>query len=140
MNNFRAAVRSLLSTPGSSVVVILTLAIAIGANTAIFSVVNGVLLRPLGFGDDSSIVVVWSTLDSDPDGIFRLSPPDYVDLRSGADSFAGQVALYRYIGSTLTGLDQPQRVGSMAATPQLFRVLDAKPELGQLFKIGRAHV
>ena len=64
MNNFRAALRSLLSTPGPTAVVIVTLAIAIGANTAIFSVINGLLLRPLGFGDDSRLVVVWATMDS----------------------------------------------------------------------------
>jgi len=130
MNNFKAAVRSLLATPGPTFVVIATLAIAIGANTAIFSVVNGVLLRPLGYGDDSRLVVLWSTNDTDT---FRMSPADYRDVRDEASAFSGQVALTRFIGSTLTALEQPVRVGSMVVTPRLFGVLQARPAAGQLF-------
>ena len=130
MNNFKAAVRSLLSTPGPTLVVIATLAIAIGANTAIFSVVDGVLLRPFGYGDDSRLVVLWSTNEADT---FRLSPADYRDVRDQAGAFGGQVALSRYIGSTLTAMEQPVRVGSMTVTPRLFSVLQARPAAGQLF-------
>jgi len=132
MDNFKAAVRSLLSTPGPTLVVIATLAIAIGANTAIFSIVNGVLLRPLGYGDDSRLVVLWSTNETDT---FRLSPADYRDVRDEAGAFDGQVALTRYIGSTLTALEQPVRVGSMTVTPRLFSVLGARPAAGQLFGV-----
>ena len=132
MDNFKAAVRSLLSTPGPTIVVIATLAIAIGANTAIFSVIDGVLLRPLGYGDDSRLVVLWATNGSDT---FRLSPADYRDLRDDADAFDGQAALSRYIGSTLTALEQPVRVGSMTVTPRLFSVLGTKPAAGQLFGV-----
>jgi len=113
-------------------VVIATLAIAIGANTAIFSVVDGVLLRPLGYGDDSRLVVLWSTNETDT---FRLSPADYRDVRDEAGAFDGQVALTRYIGSTLTALEQPVRVGSMTVTPRLFSVLGARPAVGQLFGV-----
>ena len=133
MGNFKAAVRSLLSTPASTLVVIATLAIAIGANSAIFSVVDGVLLRPLGYGDESRIVVVWATAGADKLDTFRLSPADYRDLRESVRAFDGQVALYRSLGSTLTGFDRPARVGSMTVTPQLFPVLDAKPSLGRFF-------
>ena len=130
MSNLKAAVRSLLSTPGPTFVVIATLAIAIGANTAIFSVVDGVLLRPFGYGDDSELVVLWSTNETDT---FRLSPADYRDIRDEVSGFGGQVALTRYIGSTLTGFEEPVRVGSMSVTPRLFTVLEATPALGQLF-------
>ena len=88
MDNFKAAARSLLSTPGPTLLVVATLAIAIGANTAIFSVVNGVLRRPLGYGDDSRLVVVWATNDADRLDSFRLSPADYRDLRDRAESLA----------------------------------------------------
>jgi putative ABC transport system permease protein len=132
MDNFKAAGRSLLSTPGPALVIILTLAIAIGANTAIFSVIESVLLRPLGYGDDRELVVLWSTNETDT---FRLSPADYRDVRDEVGAFGGQVALSRYIGSTLTGLEQPVRVGSMAVTPRLFTVLESRPALGQLFGI-----
>lgn len=153
MDNLKAALRSLLSTPGPAVVVIATLAIAIGANTAIFSVVNGVLLRPLGYGDDSRIVVPWAT-NAPTSGVaggaaggvpyegasshadlelFRLSPADYRDLREDASAFGGQVALSRYIGSTLTAVEPPVRVGSLTVTPRLFSVLRAKPAIGGFF-------
>ena len=65
MDNLKAAARSLLSTPAATFVVIATLAIAIGANTAIFSVIDSVLLRPFGYGDDSQLVVLWSTNETD---------------------------------------------------------------------------
>ncbi|HXV63625.1 MAG TPA: ABC transporter permease [Vicinamibacteria bacterium] len=133
MDNLKAAVRSLLSTPGPTTVVIATLAIAIGANTAIFSVVSGVLLRPLGYGDDSGIVVLWATHASDELDLFRLSPADYRDVRDGADAFDGRVALYRFIGSTLTARERPIRVGSLAVTPRLFRILATKAAVGQFF-------
>jgi len=110
-----------------------TLALAIGANTAIFSIVNGVLLRPLGYGDDSRLVVLWATTGADGSNLFRLSPADYRDLREGADAFGGQVALYRSIGSTLTGLDQPAQVGSLTVTARVFSVLDATPALGRFY-------
>ena len=133
MNNFKAAARSLLSTPVPTLVVIATLAIAIGANTAIFSVVDGVLFRPLGYGDDSRLVVLWATTGSDQQDRFRLSPPTYRDLREGAEAFDGQVLLYRSIGSTLTGLERPVSVGSLTVTARMFRVLGTKPALGQFF-------
>lgn len=133
MHNFKAALRSLLSTPGPTLVVIATLAIAIGANTSIFSVVEGVLLRPLGYGNDSRLVVLWGTNDSGHGDLFRLSPADYRDVRDVAESFDEQVALYRSIGSTLTGLERPVRVGSLTVTTRLFRVLGTKPTVGQFF-------
>jgi len=133
MANFKAAARSLLATPSLTLVIVATLAIAIGANTAIFSVVNGVLLRSLGYDDDDGLVVVWAAHDNNRADTFRLSPADYRDLRENVDAFDGNVALYRSIGSTLTGLDQPVRVGSLTVTPRLFPVLKAKPAVGQFF-------
>lgn len=128
----KAAWRSLRSTPGPTLVVVLTLAIAIGANTSIFSVVQGVLLRSLGYEDDQRLVVLWSRSGEGED-LFRLSPADYRDVREEAESFSGQAALYRSIGSTLTGLEPPVRVGSLAVTTRLFNVLRARPALGQFF-------
>ena len=133
MNNFKAAARSLLATPGPTLVVIATLAIAIGANTAIFSIVNGVLLQPLGYAHDDQLVVLWAGNESG--ATFRLSPADYRDVRDNVEAFGGYVGLYRSIGSTMTGLDRPVRIGTMTATPPLFRALGAKPAIGQLFSV-----
>ncbi len=133
MTDFKAALRSLLSTPGPTLVVIATLAVAIGANTAIFSVVNGVLLRPIGYENEDALVVLWGTQEANPEATFRLSPADYRDTRDMAQAFDGQVLLYRSIGSTLTGLEPAARVGSLAVTSRLFQVLGATPALGQFF-------
>jgi putative ABC transport system permease protein len=132
MDNLRAAFRALRATPGPTFVVIATLAIAIGANAAIFTVVNSVLLRPL-YGDDDGLVVVWTTNGADDDNKSRLSPADYRDLRDGVEAFDGSVALYRSIGSTLTSAEQPVRVGSFVVTARLFRTLGTRPALGRLF-------
>ena len=132
MNDLKAALRSLLSTPGATAVVVVTLVLAIGASTAIFSVVQGVLLRSLGYPSEDRLVVLWATHQASAGDSFRLSPADYRDLRDGARSFAGQVALYRAIGSTLTGLDVPVRVGSLSVTGRLFQVLGAEVAAGRL--------
>ncbi|NKB87264.1 MAG: FtsX-like permease family protein [Acidobacteria bacterium] len=129
MDNFKVAVRALRATPVPTLVVIVTLAIAIGANTAIFTVVNGVLLEPI-YGDDESLMVLWATTGSETS---RLSPPDYRDLRDTTDAFDGRVALYRSIGSTLTDFEEPVQVGSYTVTARLFRTLDVSPALGRFF-------
>lgn len=133
VDNIKAAVRSLLSTPVPTLVVIATLAIAIGANTAIFSVVNGVLLRPIGYGDEGRLAVLWAENSSAAAKPFRLSPADYRDVRDGVTAFDEQVALSRRIGSTLTALDRPVNIGSLGVTPRLFSVLAARPAVGQFF-------
>jgi len=133
MDNFKAAARSLLSTPGPTLVVIATLAIAIGANTAIFSVVNGVLLRPLGFGDENQLVVLWQTNEAQGLENSRFSMGDYRDVRESAAAFDGQVAMYRYVGFTMTALERPARVSTLIISPRVFRVLQAEPAVGRVF-------
>lgn len=129
MDNFKAAVRALRAAPLPTLVVIATLAVAIGANTAIFTVVNGVLLEPI-YGDDERLMVLWATTGSETS---RLSPPDYRDLRETTGAFDGKVALYRSIGSTITSFEDPVQVGSYTVTARLFRTLDVQPALGRFF-------
>ncbi len=133
MDNFKAAARSLLSTPGPTLVVLATLAIAIGANTAIFSVVNGVLLRSLGFGDEDQLVVLWQTNEAQGLENSRFSMGDYRDVRDSAAAFDGQVAMYRYVGFTMTALERPARVSTLIISPRVFSVLQAGPEIGRVF-------
>ena len=99
----------MLKSPGFAVIAILTLALGIGANTAIFSVVNGVLLRPLGFRDPNRLVRVWHVppAQSFP-GIdrFSVSPANYVDWENETNVFE-QMAIYSYHGFTLTNTAKP---------------------------------
>src|SRR5512143_370995 len=91
-SDMRYAVRTLLRVPGFAVVAVVTLALGIGANTAIFSVVNGVLLRPLPYPNAERIVRVWSVTPDEPRG--SNSAPDFLDLERQNRSFAA-IAGYR---------------------------------------------
>lgn len=133
MHELKTAFRSLRSAPAVTLAVIGTLALAIGANTAIFSVVRGALLESIGYPDSERVVVLWAQNESDPAGSYRLSPADYRDVRDEIAGFDGKAALYRSQGSTLSGLEPPQRIGSYNVTPRLFEVLGTRAQLGRLF-------
>ena len=131
MRDLREAFRSLVSTPVPTLVIVVTLAVAIGANTAIFSVVSGVLLRPLGYADEDRLVVVWEENQRQGVEKSQTSTGNYRDWRRQSESFAGQLALYRQRGFTMTGLDRPARVGSLQVSPRLFDVLGVPPLMGR---------
>lgn len=134
-HDFRYAVRRLLKSPGFTVVAVLTLALGIGANTAIFSVVNGVLLRPLPFREPDRLVRIWHTppAKSFP-GIpeFAVSAANYVDWQHENRVFE-KMAIYSYRGFTLTGSDKPERVGASAVSADFFGTLGVPPKLGRAF-------
>jgi putative ABC transport system permease protein len=131
--DLRYALRSIRRRPGFATVVILTLALGIGATTAIFSVVNGVLLRPLPYPEPERLVV----LRGDPtDGdVEKVSPPtsypDFVDFRDRATSFTALAAVRTY-PATLTGAGgEPARVRATYATGDLWPMLGARAALGR---------
>src|SRR5215831_6795861 len=107
--DFRQAVRTLRKSPGFCALVVLVLAIGIGANTAIFSIVNGVLLKPLPFADASRLVAVDTTVRGEPDD---SSYPDFLDWRAQSTTFDG-IAVFATNGATLTGMGEA--VGMTAA-------------------------
>ena len=99
MNDLKLAFRQLRKSPGFTVVAVLTLALGIGANTAIFSVVNAVLLKPLPFPSPDRLVAVGSTNLKDPDRSHQfnsLSYPDFFDFRNQNHTFQGIVVLPRW--------------------------------------------
>ena len=130
LQDLRYAVRTLAKSPGSTLVAVLTLALGIGANTAIFSAVNTVLLKPLPYPGSDRLVQVMSTGFR---GVqFGVSFPDLHDLRGLSQDFTGVAATttQRY---NLTGAGDPREVQAAAVTADLFDVLQVRPEIGHGF-------
>src|ERR1700704_735261 len=131
LQDFRYALRMLRKNIGLTVVMAASLAIGIGANPAIFSVVDALLLRPLPYPQPERLAAIW--LHSPGIGIFRdwPSPGQYIDIQNQNHSFE-EIAIARCGSDTLMGFDQPERVDSIRASSNLLRMLGAKPMLGRL--------
>ena len=131
------SIRSLRSTPGFALVALLTLALGIGANTAIFSVVRGVLLSPLPFPDADRVVKVWQTNQSENDLRSQVSEPDFLEWKAGTKRLSS-IAGYWYSrgGSTadLTGLGTPEQLQGAYITPGFFETLGARTALGRTIR------
>ena len=128
----RHAVRSLLRSPAFSLVAILTFAVGIGVNTAVFSVFNGVILRSLPYPDADRITMVW--MDNRQQNIKEdiTSYPNYRDWRDQSSSYA-HLAAFTDSAFNLTGADQPERLNGAMATANFFDVMGVRPILGRLF-------
>jgi len=143
--DLRHGFRALRKSPGFTAVAVLTLGLGIGANTAIFSVVENVLLRPLPYRDPSALVQIWNTyLPQFPQ--VPNSPGDFQDFRRQTSSFS-EIAAFVDIpqGFNLTGEGEPQRLEARYATSGLFPLLGVQPVAGRTFapeedKPGAAHV
>jgi len=132
LNDLRLAVRLLWKSPGFTTVAIVALALGIGANTAIFSLVNSVLLRPLPFRDSGSLAIFWET---DPaQGFNRQGPsgPNYLDFRDQSRSFEDMALLEQGTG-TVTGFGEPQQIPALRVTRSFLPVLGFTPILGRNF-------
>jgi predicted permease len=129
--DFRYALRMLRKSPGMTIVIVLSLAIGIGANSAVFSVVDALMLRPLPYPLPERLAAIW--LHSPGIGIFRdwPSPGQYIDIQNENHSFA-EMSISRLTSFTLTGLDQPQRIGGMRTSSGLLHMLGARPLLGRV--------
>src|SRR6187431_1757251 len=101
ISSVREALRSFASQPGFILVVVLTLALAIGINSAIFSVLNGVLLRPLDYADPGRLVVVWESSPESGQPQSETSGATYLDWRARTRAFSS-LGAFRYRGFTLT--------------------------------------
>ncbi|HEX8687061.1 MAG TPA: permease prefix domain 1-containing protein, partial [Pyrinomonadaceae bacterium] len=130
LQDVKFGARTLRKNPGFTLVAVLTLALGIGANTAIFSVVEAVLLRALPYRDAERVVVLWENnrLRGRPHNV--VNQGNFLDWRAQAASFEGMAAFadQRY---GLTGGGAPEEVAAQAATPNLFEVLGASPLLGR---------
>jgi hypothetical protein len=131
--DLRYGLRLLAKSPGFTIVAVLTLALGIGANTAIFSVVNAVILRPLPFAAPDRLVAVWVT--SLRSGATRgpASYPDFTDWRAQNHVFE-HMAAFRTGDFTLTGTDEPAHVFGGVVSADLFPLLGAQAKLGRTFR------
>ncbi|MCU1262948.1 MAG: hypothetical protein JWO80_5833, partial [Bryobacterales bacterium] len=132
LQDLRYSFRKLRKSPGFALVAILTLAIGIGANTAIFSVVNAVLLRPLPFQDPDRLVSVNERLVALSPHPITFSAPDYEIYREQTRTLA-QMGVYRNKQFELSGVDRPERVMGARVSASLFPVLGIEPALGRSF-------
>ena len=133
--DLRHAVRSLLRSPGFAIVTILTLALGIGANTAIFSIVNGVILRPLGYPKPEQLMYLTTQFPAFGFDQFWVSPPEYFEFREINQSFAS-VGAFTTGEVNLTAGDRPLRVRSASVNDDLMNALGVQPAVGRLFSKG----
>src|SRR5215207_10729453 len=132
MHDLRYAIRTLRRTPGFAVAAVACLALGIGANTAIFSVINGVLLRPLPFRDPAALVMVWEHAPRQGQDRNVVSPANYLDWRAQNSTFA-DIGAYIDWRANLTGIDEPVEVARSIATATFFSVLGVPAELGRVY-------
>ncbi len=146
-SDLRFSLRTLRRNPAFLAAAVVVLALGIGANTAIFSVVNAVLLRPLPFDDPSRIMQVWHVppAKSFPGmTMFSVSPANYLDWRSQSSSFE-QMAAYGFRSFTVGGKERPEAIQAAAVASDFFPLLRVQPLLGRTFtpdedRPGEGHV
>src|ERR1041385_8336746 len=132
-NEFAIAGRSLMKRPGYVAVIVLTLAVIIGCNTAIFTMLNAVLLRPLGYSQPDRLVTLWENNRGQGIDQTDVSAPAFVDWRQRSKAFES-ITAYRYLGHTLTvGASDPVRITSVEVSPSLFTTVGIQPALGRAF-------
>jgi predicted permease len=148
LKDIRYAIRGLLKRPGFTAVAVITLALGIGANAAIFSAIHSVLLRPLPFSEQDRLVVMWERDQMANQTLVELSIPEFNDWRSQSHSFESMSAMptsvYGY-GYVLTGRGEPVQIESSRVSADFFSTLGVRPLLGRAFtsdddRPGAAHV
>jgi putative ABC transport system permease protein len=132
LQDLRYGARMLLKNPGFTLIAMLTLSLGIGANTAIFSLTNALVLRPFDFPDLDRLVVVSGTMPQQGSEAYGMTPADYADLRRQQASFV-DLAAYQQSNATLTGVGEPERVQNVKVASGFFRLLGAEAALGRMF-------
>lgn len=132
MNDIRFTLRQLAKTPGFAAVVILTLALCIGANSAIFSVVHAILLKPYPWPGSERLAYIYNTYPLMGLPNAGVSIPDYLDRRSGVAGIADS-AMYTGASLNLAGDAEPEMIAGLRATPSLFSTLGSSAAIGRVF-------
>jgi len=146
LQDVRYGFRTLRARPGFTIVAVLTLALGIGANATIFSVVNAAILRPLPFRDSDRLTLVWESGVQDPDSLNIASAPNFLDWQRRNTVFE-QMAMFDSAGRgyNLSGGSDPEQVSGVRVSANFFEVFGAKPFLGRTFRSdeetpGKDHV
>lgn len=130
LRDFRYGIRTLLKNPAFTLVIITTLALGIGANTAMFNVVNAVLLQPLPYKDSSRLVALWTTQDGQRGS---TAFPDFREIRQQNRSFDSVAAYTRHLVN-VTGTQYAQRFRTLVVSPEFLATLGIQPRLGRDFR------
>jgi putative ABC transport system permease protein len=130
IQDLRYAARSLASKPGFTVLAVIALALGIGANTAIFSVVNATLLRSLPYPEPERLVMIWGTTPQVERA--SISPPDFLDFKEQNQVFE-RIAAFNSGGFTLTGENEPEQIRGARVSADFFAALGVNPILGRSF-------
>ena len=134
MQDLRYGTRTLFKQPGFTLIAVITLALGIGANATIFSVINSLLLKPIPFPDPDRLALIWENQANAPDNLSIVSAPNYLDWQRQNDVFAS-MALFDSAGKgyNLSGSGEPERVSGVRVSWSFFEVLGVKPRLGRAF-------
>ncbi|MFZ0645369.1 MAG: ABC transporter permease, partial [Candidatus Acidiferrales bacterium] len=132
LQDLRYALRILLKSPGFTIVAVLTLALGIGANVATFSVVYGVLLRPLPFPQPEQLVRVFDDLRGPGEQDVGMSAPELWDLQDSSGVFQ-EISAVAPTNSAIGGGERTVRAESLVTSPDYFTLLGAKPQLGRIY-------
>jgi len=132
LQDVRYAMRSFVKSPGFFAIVVLSLALGIGANSTIFSVVNALIYRSLPYHDPDRLTVIWATEPGHPDS--RNAPPiaELVDWKARNNVFDDIALTSGTEPNTLSGIGQPESVAVQYATPNFFGLLGVQPALGRV--------
>jgi putative ABC transport system permease protein len=142
--DIRYGLRSLLKRPGATLIALVTLALGIGVNTAIFSAVDSILLRPLPFKDPERLVSVWEKTPALGIQQNQAAPANFFDLRSQNQVFEA-LGAYGPLDMNLTGSGEPERLDGQLVSANVFSILGVAPALGRTFlpnedQVGQEHV
>jgi predicted permease len=139
LQDVRYAFRALARNPGFTAVAVLTLALGIGATTTLFSVVNGVLLKPLPYPEPGRLVMLWEQMPS-TNRLFSVAPANFYDWREQSRSFDRMAAIDSYPDFILTGAGEPRRLAGAAVTADFFPLFGVRMALGRGFQATDDHV
>src|SRR6266566_597445 len=140
MTDFRYALRQLAKSPGFTVVALATLALAIGATSAVVSLVNALLVRPLPYHEPSRLVLLWEKFSAQGLDRIPVSAPEYLDYTKEIQSM--EIGGFNYVDLNLTVGDMPERIAGAVITPSVFAVLGIQPSHGRVFapdELGEGH-